>query len=378
MHAGGAPDLNAGAVTPPIYQTSTYHYPAAYSEAAEKGKVHLYARIDNPNQTQAAEVVRRLEGAEAGRVYGSGMAALSAATLGLLSAGDEVVALDDLYGNTVTLLKNELTRFGIGVRWVPPERADDVASFLTPKTKLLLVESPTNPTLRVYDLTRWAKAARDSHALLLVDNTFASPVNQNPIALGADLVVHSATKSLGGHSDIIAGALAGSKALLDRLEVFSYTLGAPLDPFAAFLLVRGMKTLPLRVRRQNDTAEAIVEEMLRHPKVEKVHYPGSASPAEEAVAARQMRGRTGMVSIVVKDGREGARRFMGGIALIHPASSLGGVESLASMPVDTSHRQFSPEELAKRGIGMGMVRLSFGVEDPADLLADLRGALARV
>jgi cystathionine beta-lyase/cystathionine gamma-synthase len=378
VHAGGAPDLNAGSVTPPIYQTSTYHYPSEYSEAREHGKVHLYARIDNPNQTQAAEVIRRLEGAEAGRVYASGMAALSAATLGLLKQGDEIVALEDLYGNTVTLLRDELSRFGISTRWVPSSKSAEVASFLSPRTKLLLVESPTNPTLRVHDLAQWARAAHSVKAHLLVDNTFASPVNQNPIELGADLVMHSATKSLAGHSDIIAGALVGRKDLIDRLFVLSYTLGGILDPFAAFLLVRGIKTLPLRVRRQNETGAAIAQEMARHPKVEKVHYPGNASAEDEAIAARQMRGRTGMVSLVVQGGRAGARRFMGGISLIHPASSLGGVESLASMPAETSHRQFSKEELARMGIGEGMVRLSFGVEDPADLLADLRQALARV
>lgn len=340
--------------------------------------MHLYTRLDNPNHTQASEVIRRLEGAEAGRVYASGMAALSAPLLGLLRQGDEVVALEDLYGNSVTLLRDEFPRFGLSVRWVPSESSSEVASFLTPRTRLLLLESPTNPTLRVHDIALWAKAAHGAGALLLVDNTFASPVNQNPLAHGADLVMHSATKSLGGHSDIIAGALVGSEAILQKLDAFSHAAGATLDPMAAFLLVRGIKTLPLRVQRQNENGKAVVEALRSHPKIERIHYPGSASPEEERIAARQMRGRTGMVSIVVRGGREGARRFMGGLRIVHAASSLGGVESLASMPVETSHRKLSAEELARRGIAEGMVRLSFGIEDAQDLVRDLERALEQV
>ncbi|MDE1819396.1 MAG: aminotransferase class I/II-fold pyridoxal phosphate-dependent enzyme [Euryarchaeota archaeon] len=378
VHGAHEPDLNAGSVLPPIYQTSTYHYPAPFSEAREPGRVHLYTRVDNPNQEQAGEVIRRLEGAEAGRVFSSGMAALSAALLGLLKQGEEVVALEDLYGNTVTLLRDDFPRFGLKVRWVPSDRSSDVRSFLSPQTRLLLLESPTNPTLRVHDIGLWARVAHDAGALLLVDNTFASPVNQNPVALGADLVMHSATKSLGGHSDIIAGALAGRTSLLERMDGFAHTLGGSLDPLAAFLLVRGIKTLPLRVRRQNENGRAVVEGLQGHPKVERLHFPGSASDPEEKLCQRQMRGRTGMVSVVVRGGREGARRFMGALRLIHPASSLGGVESLASMPVETSHRQLSLEELHRRGIAEGMVRLSLGVEDPGDLLADLKRALDQV
>lgn len=363
---------------PPIYQTSTYHYPEAYSEARNGGRVHLYSRVDNPTQTQASEVIRRLEGAAAGRVFSSGMAALSAALLGLLKQGEEVVASEELYGNTVTLLRDEFPRFGFQVRWVPSERSSHVEEFLSPRTRLLVLETPTNPTLRVHDIARWAKAAHGVGAHLLVDNTFASPVNQNPIAQGADLVMHSATKSLGGHSDLIAGALAGPTSLLERLDPFAHTLGAALDPLAAFLLIRGIKTLPLRVRRQNENGRAVAEQLSEDPKVEQVLVPGSGSPEEEAICGRQMRGRTGMVSIVVRGGRPGAHRFMAGLRLVHPASSLGGVESLASMPVETSHRSLSPEELARRGISEGMVRLSLGIEDPSDLVADLTQALRGV
>lgn len=378
VHGAHQPDLNAGSVIPPVYQTSTYHFPAPFSEAREHGTVHLYTRLDNPNHTQAGEVIRRLEGAEAGRVFSSGMAALATPLLGLLGQGDEVVAIEDLYGATVGLLRDQYPRLGLKVRWVPSDRSSEVASFLSPRTRLLLVESPTNPTLRVHDLALWAKAAHEAGALLLVDNTFASPVNQSPIALGADLVMHSATKSLGGHSDLIAGALVGPTELLNRLDEFSHALGGTLDPMAAFLLVRGIKTLPLRVRRQNETALTVIEALRSHPKVERILAPGSGSEAEERIAARQMRGRTGMVSIVVRGGREGAKRFMGGLRIVHPASSLGGVESLASMPVETSHRNLSKEELARRGIAEGLVRLSFGVEDPGDLVRDLRGALEQV
>lgn len=376
VHGGDAPDLNAGSVVAPIYQTTTFRFPAQYSEAATGGKVHLYSRILNPNQTYAAEVIRRLEGAEAARVFSSGMAAMTSALLPFLSAGDEIVAPDDLYGSTLTLLRGEFPRWGIGVRWV--STSDDVADAVTPWTKVVLTETPTNPTLHVYDLARWAKAARRVGAMFVVDNTFANPINQSPIEFGADLVMHSATKSIGGHADVTAGALAGRSELFAKIDPFALQMGGALDPHAAFLLSRGMKTLGLRARQQNENSRAVVSELSGHAKIVRINYPGSLSREDAAIAKRQMRGPTGMVSIVVRGGLAGAHRFMKGFKIVQVASSLGSVESLASMPADTSHRQLSRPEREARGIDDGMVRISLGIEDPADLVADLRDALRGV
>ncbi len=375
VRGAAEPDYNAGAVVPPIYQTSTFHFPAELSEARSQGTVHLYTRLGNPTLTQAAQAIASLEGAEQGRVYASGMGAISSVLLSTLRSGDEVVALENLYGNSVTFLRDVLPRWGIHVLLVPEEESSEVARSVTDRTKLLFLESPTNPTLRVHDLSAWAKAAEDAGAFLLVDNTFATPVNQNPLALGAHVVMHSATKYLSGHSDLIAGALVGKAEVLAQTANLSETLGATLDPMAAFLLLRGMKTLGVRVRQHNHNAEAVVEEFSSHPKITNVLYPGRFSEKEEELARRQMRGRGGMVSLVVKGGLPAAHRFLANLRVIHPASSLGGVESLASLPAETSHRQLSAEERARRGIDDGMIRLSIGIEDAADLVADIRHAL---
>ncbi len=377
VHAGDSPDLNAGAVVGPIYQTSTFRFPAPFSEAGA-GQTHLYTRLKNPTLTQAGAAVSALEGGEEGRVFSSGMAALSAVVLGRLHQGDEVVAPEDLYGNTVTLLKQELPRWGVRVRFVPASQSSEVSEHVTERTRLLLVESPTNPTLRVVDLAAWAKAARAAGAWLVVDNTFATPVNQRPLGLGAHVVMHSATKYLGGHSDLLAGALASGPGLLGELDAFAATLGGTLDPLAGFLLLRGMKTLSLRVARHNENARAVVEELQGHPKVSAIGYPGRASSEEERICRRQMKGRGGMVSLVLKGGLPEARRFLRGLSLFQVASSLGGVESLVSLPLETSHRAMSRRERERRGIADSMARLSLGIEDAADLVADLKAALRSV
>lgn len=378
VHSGEAPDYNAGSVIPPIYQTSTFHFPEEFSEAAGKGEVYLYTRHGNPTLKLTAKTVAALEGAEGGRVFSSGMAALSAVFLTYLKPRDEVVALDALYGNTLALLHDLSTGWGVRVKWVSSAESPRVSDFVGPRTKLLVMESPTNPTLRVHDIGAWVRAAHGVDAHLLVDNTFATPVNQNPLRLGADLVMHSATKYLSGHSDVIAGALAGPESILTRVDHMALSLGGTLDPLAAFLLSRGMKTVGLRVRRHNENGAAVAREIPNHPRVEGVSYPGTHSDDEEVLARRQMRGRGGMVSIIVKGGAGGAHRFMQGLKLVHPASSLGGVESLASVPAETSHRQLSQRERERRGIPNGMVRLSLGIEDTADLLADLRAGLSSI
>ena len=375
VHGARRPERNAGAVVPPIYQTSTYHYPREFSEARESGAVHLYTRHSNPTHEVAAELVRDLEGAQTARVFGSGMGAITSTVLTFVHAGDEVVALENLYGGTIELLTHLLPRLGVRVRWVTDAQARRPEECVSATTRLVLLESPTNPLLRVYDLRRWASAADRVGALTVVDNTFATPINQRPLDLGVDLAVHSATKYLGGHADLVAGAVAGPKALIDRIDSTHSVVGSVLDPIGAFLLARGMRTLALRVHRQNLNGAAVASALRGHPAVGAVHYPGSGDADQESIAQRQMRGRGGMVSVVLQGGRTAAQAWLRRLRFVHTASSLGGVESLASIPSETSHRHLSDDELLRRGIEPGLVRLSLGIEESADLVRDLTEGL---
>jgi cystathionine beta-lyase/cystathionine gamma-synthase len=378
QHGARRPERNAGAVVPPLYQTSTYHYPAAFSEAAGSGEVHLYTRMDNPTVEVAAELVRGLEGGEGARLFSSGMGAASTTLFALLKAGDEVVALEDLYGGTLDLFRETLPRFGVQVRWVTETARLDPSEVVTARTRVVWLETPSGPLLRVHDIRAWADAADRVGALLVVDSTFATPINQRPLAHGADLVIHSATKYLGGHSDLVAGALVGPSRILDRVDSVHATLGSALDPFAGFLLARGLRTLELRVARHNDNGRRIAQELGAHPSVDRVYYPGRTGPDDEAIASRQMTGRGGVLSLALKGGPAAAEKFLRNLRLVHVASSFGGVESLASLPRETSHRHLSDAELARREIPPGLVRLSLGIEDADDLLHDLTQALGRV
>ena len=375
VHGGQTPELNAGAVVPPVYQTSTFRYPAEFSEAAAHGVVHIYSREGNPTLDGPAELLRGLEGGEAAQLFASGMGAISATLLSLLSSGDELVAPAGLYGGTTDLLRELLPRFGVRVRLLSDLEARAPEEVVSRSTRLGLLETPTNPLLRVHDIHRWAEALHRAGGLLVVDNTFASPINQRPLALGADLVVHSATKYLGGHSDLVAGAVVGPSRLVDRVDP-AHHLGSPLDPFAAFLLHRSLKTLALRVERQNRNAAAVVAALRDDPSVERLHYPGRADPSQEEVASRQMTGRGGMVAISIRGGALAAGRFLSALRIVQVAPSLGGVESLVSVPRETSHRPYSDAERAALGIDDGLVRLSLGIEDAEDLVRDLREALS--
>jgi cystathionine beta-lyase/cystathionine gamma-synthase len=376
VHGARRDELNAGAVVPPIFQSSTFHFPPEYSEARGSGRPGFYSRLGNPSLDLAAELVRGLEGAEEARVFASGMGAISTTLLSLVGPGDEVVAPEGMYGGTLDLLSGLAARLGIRVRWVGRSEARTPESAVGRETRLVLLETPTNPLLGVFDLGRWSEAAQRVGAILAVDNTFATPVNQNPLDLGVDLVLHSATKYLGGHADLLAGAVAGSRALVERIDATHHVTGAVLDPFAAFLLTRGLRTLELRVERQNANGRAVAEALAADPAVERVHYPGRGDAEEESIARRQMRGRGGMVSFEVRGGRQAAHRFLHRLRLFHVAGSLGGVESLASLPAETSHRHLTPAALAERGIRPGLVRLSLGIEAAEDLTRDLTEALA--
>jgi cystathionine gamma-synthase len=374
VHGARRPDLNAGSVVGPIYQTSTFHYPSEHSESAAHGGTYLYSRLENPSLEAPAEILRQLERGEEARLFASGMGASVATVLSLVRAGDEVVALEELYGGTLDLFTDLLPRFGVRVRLVPLADASEPEAIVGPETKLVWLESPTNPTLSVVDLARWADAADAKGALLAVDNTFATPINQTPLALGADLVIHSATKYLAGHSDVTAGVVVGPRELLRQVDAKRY-FGACLDPFAAFLLARSLKTLDLRVARQNENGRRVAEALAGHPAVRKVFYPGRNSAAEEAIAARQMRGRGGMVSLALRAGPSAVDPFLRRLKFVHVAPSLGSVESLASVPALTSHRNLTREERLARGIEDTFVRLSLGIEEPDDLVRDLSEAL---
>jgi cystathionine beta-lyase/cystathionine gamma-synthase len=377
VHAGENHARVSGPVAVPILQTSnfTFESVAEMKRWAEgRSRVDIYTRYGNPTLRVAEEKLAALEEAEAGLVTASGIAAIATTILTFVNAGDEIVASCYLYGGTYRLMRDWLPRWGIRTRFL----GTDLAGFenaVTPRTKLFYAESPTNPTLDVVDLRRAAALAHRHGLLAVIDNTFATPVLQKPVTLGFDLVCHSATKYLGGHSDIIAGAVAGRRALVEKVRQGIIYLGGSMDPMAAYLLIRGIKTVQTRMERQSESAIRVARWLERHPKVARVHYPGLKSHPGHALARRQMSGFGAMLAFDHKGGLAGARRFCDRIRVFLLAASLGGTESLAVLPLYTSHYKMSPAELKAAGISPGTVRLSIGVEDPDDLIADLKQAL---
>jgi methionine-gamma-lyase len=343
--------------------------------AEGKRPAYIYTRYGNPTLSVAEEKIAALEGAEAAIVTASGMAAISSALLTVLKTGDEVIATRALYGGTYRLMRDVFPRMGIVVRHVETDLAG-IERLVNPRTKVLYIETPTNPTLRLVDLQKAIAFANEWDLISLIDNTFASPVLQKPIAMGFDLVMHSATKYLAGHSDVIAGVAAGSRALIGKIRDMIIHLGGSMDPEAAFLLIRGMKTLELRMRRQCETALAIARFLQKHPKVSRVHYPGLASHPDHALAKRQMKGFGAMLAFDLNGGLGAARRFCDRTRVFLLAVSLGGAESLVVLPMYSSHYRMSLAELHGAGVEPGTVRVSIGLEDRADLIEDLRQALA--
>jgi cystathionine beta-lyase/cystathionine gamma-synthase len=366
------------ALTLPIYETTTYVFASAqqvreYNEG--RSTKFLYTRYGNPTVAAVEDTLAGLEGAEGAVLLSSGQAATTAALLALASAGDEVLCSAAIYGGTLHLMEDLFSRFGISPRFVPPDAFRDPSRLLSDRTRLVWFETPINPTLRCVDIAAVAAACRARGVLTVVDNTFASPINQQPLSHGVDLVMHSATKYLNGHSDVTAGVLAGSSELVARVERVRRLFGALLDPHAAYALGRGLKTLDVRVARQNATALALATWLSNHPRVVRVYYPGLASHPDHEVARRQMRGFGGMVCIDIAGGYDAAARFFDRLHVIERAASLGGVESLCSLPVLTSQWGHSEEQLREAGVSPGMARLSIGLEDPDDLIADLDQAL---
>ena len=369
---------HAHPITTPIYETTTFVFDNAqevrdFNEG--RSDKFLYSRYGNPTVTAVEDKMAKLEGAASAMVMSSGQGATSTALFGLLEAGDEVVCSSAIYGGTLHLLADLVSHFGIRSRFVSVEDLRAPASVLSDHTKLLWFESPINPTLRCVDIAAVAAACRERGVISVIDNTFASPVNQSPIALGVDLVMHSATKYLNGHSDVTAGVLAGPAALLERAHKARKLLGTVLDPYAAYALGRGLKTLTVRMERHNQSAMKIATWLAGDKRVEKVHYPGLPAHEDHAIAKKQMRGFGGMICVDLGGGYERAARFFDRLALFNRAASLGGVESLCSLPLLTSQWGHSDEELRRAGVTKSMARLSVGLEDPDDLIADLDQAL---
>ena len=343
--------------------------------AAGKSKAYIYTRYGNPTLAVVEAKLAALEGGEAAVVTASGMAAISSALLAHLSTGDEVIASTQLYGGTYRLMRDTLPRLGIRVRHVECDLGG-IERMVTPLTRVLYVESPTNPTLRLVDLEKAAGFARQHGLVSMVDNTFATPLLQKPLGLGFDVVLHSATKYLAGHSDVIAGAAVGSRERIKEVRQAVIYLGGSMDPEAAFLLDRGIKSLGVRVPRHCENAMEVARFLAKHPKVARVHYPGLKSHPDHALARRQMRGFGGMMAFDLKGGLAAARRFCDRVRLFLLAASLGGVESLVILPAYTSHYNMSAAELKAAGVTPGTVRVSVGLEDADDLIADLCQALA--
>lgn len=379
IHRAEGADPIATPLVTPIYQTSTFLFAnTAELEAYQAGKStkDIYSRYGNPSIRAAEQKIAAVEGAEAALLVSSGMAAVSTALLGLLKAGDELVCSAAIYGGTMHLIRDFLEKFGVTVRYETLDRFADTASLLTDKTKVLWFETPINPTLRCLDIAAVASACRARGVISVIDSTFASPINQSPLQLGVDLVMHSATKYLNGHSDITAGALLGSAALIAKLQPARKLLGGMADPHAASMVARGIKTLGLRMERHNANGLAVATFLESHPAVSRVYYPGLPSHPDYAIAQKQMRGFGGMVTFDVKAGYEGASRFFDRIEVFKRAASLGGVDSIVSLPVLTSQWGFSDAELKDAGVTRGMVRLSVGIENIDDLIADLDQALS--
>jgi cystathionine beta-lyase/cystathionine gamma-synthase len=365
-------------ITTPIYETTTFVFDNAqevrdFNEG--RSEKFLYSRYGNPTVIAVEEKIAKLEGAAAAMVLSSGQAATSTALLGLLTAGDEVVCSSAIYGGTLHLIADLFSHFGIRSRFVSVEQLRTPSAVLSDDTRLLWFESPINPTLRCVDIAAVASACRARGVTSVIDNTFASPVNQSPVALGVDLVMHSATKYLNGHSDVTAGALAGAEQLLEPVRKARKLLGTVLDPYAAYALGRGLKTLSVRMERHNASAMKIAQWLAGDKRVQAVHYPGLPGHEDHAIARKQMRGFGGMMCVDVGGGYERAARFFDRLKLFNRAASLGGVESLCSLPVLTSQWGHSEEELRRAGVTQSMARLSIGLEDPDDLIADLDQAL---
>jgi cystathionine beta-lyase/cystathionine gamma-synthase len=372
IHVGQQPEPATGAITVPIFQTSTY---AQSAPGVHKG--YDYSRTDNPTRTALQNALASLEGAKYGLAFSSGMGTATTTML-LFKRGDHVISSRDVYGGTYRLFKRVLEDFGLTFSFVETSNLRNVERAVTKRTRLLWIESPTNPLLRIADIRAAAKIAHRHGALCLVDNTFASPYFQRPLKLGADLVLHSTTKYIGGHADVVGGAIClNDRALYQRLKYLQNAAGATPSPFDCFLTLRGIKTLALRMREHEKNATRIAGFLKDLPRVRRVYYPGLSDHPGHDIAAAQMDGFSGMVSFEVRGGLAEARRVLSRLRIFKIAESLGGVESLVELPAIMTHASIPKEERRKAGLDDGLIRLSVGIEDVEDLIGDLQHALGR-
>jgi cystathionine beta-lyase/cystathionine gamma-synthase len=372
IHVGQQPEPATGAITVPIFQTSTY---AQSAPGVHKG--YDYSRTDNPTRTALQNALASLEGAKYGLAFSSGMGTATTTML-LFKRGDHVISSRDVYGGTYRLFKRVLEDFGLTFSFVETSNLRNVERAVTKRTRLLWIESPTNPLLRIADIRAAAKIAHRHGALCLVDNTFASPYFQRPLKLGADLVLHSTTKYIGGHADVVGGAIClNDRALYQRLKYLQNAAGATPSPFDCFLTLRGIKTLALRMREHEKNATRIAGFLKELPRVRRVYYPGLSDHPGHDIAAAQMDGFSGMVSFEVRGGLAEARRVLCRLRIFKIAESLGGVESLVELPAIMTHASIPKEERRKAGLDDGLIRLSVGIEDVEDLIGDLQQALGR-
>jgi len=371
IHAGMEPDPSTGAIMTPIYQTSTY-----VQEAPAQNKGYEYARSQNPTRTALESAYAQIENGKFGLAFSSGVAATDA-VIKLLQPGDEVICGNDMYGGTYRLFTKVFEKFGIKFHYTNMQEADNTRQYINDKTKLVWVETPTNPLMNIVDIEAIASICKEHKLILCVDNTFASPYLQNPLDLGADIVMHSATKYLGGHSDVIQGALMmNSQELRDQLYFIQKSCGAVPGPMDCFLVLRGIKTLHLRMQRHSENGRQIAQWLRNHPKVGKVYWPGFEDHSNYAIAKKQMRDFGGMISFELKNGSvEEAKRVLSSTKLFSLAESLGGVESLINHPASMTHASIPREERIKNGLSDSLIRLSVGVEDAEDLIDDLAQAI---
>jgi cystathionine gamma-synthase len=380
--AGEDGDFWQGATQVPVVHSVAFGYQDVdqwLRVALGKEEGHIYGRNTNPTVHAFEEKVRILEGAEAATSASTGMGIISSALFAFLSPGDRVVSVKDTYGGTNVIFTEFLPRFQINITLCDTTDHETIEAEIAKGCQVLYLESPTNPTVKIVDLARLAQAGHAVGAVVIVDNTFATPINQNPLQLGADLVLHSATKFLGGHADALGGVICGPKSLVERIFHFREINGATLHPMAAYLLLRGMKTLQLRVQRQNENAQKIARFLDDHPGVERVFYPGLESHENHEIARRQMRGFGGVLSFILKgDDFDTVRDFLPRLQLAHAAANLGAVETIVGPPATTSHVECTQEEREAMGIPESLIRYSVGIEDPKDLIADLDRALSAV
>ncbi|WP_142684270.1 cystathionine gamma-synthase [Chitinophaga polysaccharea] len=371
IHAGVAPDPSTGAIMTPIFQTSTY-----VQSAPGVHKGYEYARTQNPTRDALQNALAAIENGTHGISFGSGLAATDA-VMKLLSPGDEVIATNDLYGGTYRIFTKVFERYGIRFRFIDMSDARNIESHITPQTRMIWLETPTNPLLKIIDIAACATIARKSEVILCVDNTFASPYLQNPLDLGADIVLHSATKYLGGHSDVVHGAvIVKNEELARQLYFIQNSCGAVPGPQDCFLVLRGIKTLHVRMQRHCENGEVVANFLRSHPKVDKVYWPGFTDHPNHDIAKQQMRGFGGMMSFTLKDDSlEAANRILGSTQLFALAESLGGVESLIGHPASMTHASIPREERIKNGLADSLIRLSVGIEDADDLTGDLAKAI---